>query len=518
MALRKIFFFSAAFIILLGIACQQSAPGQPTPFQPGDPLPFATPGVVPATGVYIPVVSSDPSHPILTPTPDDPHILPTPRTEEEEYVVQSGDTLGRIARAFNVSLEAIIAANELANPDLLSVGQRLIIPAPEPTAPGPGFKIIPDSELVYGPASAGWDVEGFIVQQGGYLSQYYEEVDDLGGETFSGALIVARVAAQYSLNPRLLLAVLEYQSGWVTQKLPAEDKLVFPMGATDDWRKGLYRQLAYAANNLNRGYYTWKVNGVGQWNLTDGSMVPINPTINAATAGVQYFFSLQNDYAGWQQAVSEQGLFAVYQSFFGYPFSYALEPLLPRGLLQPPLQLPFEEDVEWAFTGGPHGGWGDGSAWAALDFAPHAEALGCVLSDAWVVAAADGLVIRSEYGEVVQDLDTNGLQSSDGLEQTGWTLLYMHIDSNGRVDVGTYLRAGERIGHPSCEGGVSSGTHLHLARRYNGEWIPADQQLPFVLDGWVSRGAYYEYDGYLEKNGVTIEAWAGLSDENKISR
>lgn len=81
------------------------------------------------------------------------------------------------------------------------------------------------------------------------------------------------------------------------------------------------------------------------------------------------------------------------------------------------------------------------------------------------------------------------------------------------------MKVGERVGHPSCEGGVSSGTHLHVARRYNGEWIPADQTLPFVLDGWVSRGTGQEYDGYLEREGGAIEAWGGgRSDLNAIQR
>jgi hypothetical protein len=65
---------------------------------------------------------------------------------------------------------------------------------------------------------------------------------------------------------------------------------------------------------------------------------------------------------------------------------------------------------------------------------------------------------------------------------------------------------------------VSTGTHLHLARRYNGEWITADQGLPFVLDGWVSMGQGSEYDGYLIKNGKTVEAWEGRDPINAIRR
>jgi hypothetical protein len=363
--------------------------------------------------------------------------------------------------------------------------------------------------LVYGPLTTNFDISEFVKSKNGYLANYREEVD---GERVGGAAILQRVAQEYSVNPRLLLAVLEYQSGWLTRSNPADEKLDYPMGVPESWRKGLYQQLAWAANTLNRGYYLWRVNGVGTWTLADGSVVSIDPTINAGTAGVQGLFAVLYDRTGWDQVVSESGLFKVYFEQFGYPFDYAVEPLLPAALTQPTLQLPFEAGLLWAFTGGPHGGWGSSSAWAALDFAPPGEALGCVQSDAWVVAVADGLIVRAGRGAVVQDL------GNDGLEQTGWTVLYMHIETRERVQEGVILRAGERIGHPSCEGGFSSGTHVHLARRYNGEWIPADQQIPFVLDGWTSQGAGIEYDGYLVRDGKSIEAWEGYYPENQIQR
>jgi murein DD-endopeptidase MepM/ murein hydrolase activator NlpD len=136
-----------------------------------------------------------------------------------------------------------------------------------------------------------------------------------------------------------------------------------------------------------------------------------------------------------------------------------------------------------------------------------------VTSDAWVVAAANGVIVRAENGAVIQDLD------NDGYEQTGWDILYMHIETRDRVQPGTYVVAGERIGHPSCEGGVSNGTHVHLARKYNGEWIAADGNLPFNLDGWISSGNGVEYDGYLTRGGTQLEAMEGVFDGiNQISK
>ena len=105
-----------------------------------------------------------------------------------------------------------------------------------------------------------------------------------------------------------------------------------------------------------------------------------------------------------------------------------------------------------------------------------------------------------------------------GLAQTGWVVLYMHVEGRERVNVGDYLQAGQRVGHPSCEGGISTGTHLHLARRYNGEWIPADQGLVFDLDGWVSSGTGVEYDGFLTFGNRVIEAESKPSPESMIHR
>lgn len=129
-----------------------------------------------------------------------------------------------------------------------------------------------------------------------------------------------------------------------------------------------------------------------------------------------------------------------------------------------------------------------------------------------MVALAGGQIVRTAQGTVIEDLD------GDGLEQTGWTILYLHVDSSGRVEPGTAVRAGDRIGHASCEGGVSNGTHVHIARRYNGEWIPADGPVPFVLDGWVSSGNSIEYDGFLTRNEQSIEAADGRSPANQIGR
>jgi murein DD-endopeptidase MepM/ murein hydrolase activator NlpD len=124
---------------------------------------------------------------------------------------------------------------------------------------------------------------------------------------------------------------------------------------------------------------------------------------------------------------------------------------------------------------------------------------------------APGLIVRSGKGYIIQDLD------GDGLEQTGWVLLYLHL-VDIKVKVGDWVETSDLLGHPSCEGGVATGTHLHIARKYNGEWIPADGPLPFVLSGWEAHAGADAYIGTLTRGDLTIPSSIYGSGESLIAR
>ena len=214
-------------------------------------------------------VSTD--NPQFEPTPDPERILPAIRTQTETYIVRSGDTIISIAARYGIGPNTLAEANQLADPDTINTGLELTIPVPDPMPQGPENKLIPDSELVYGPSSVDFDIKDFISDAGGYLTTYSEELD---GVVYSGADVINKVAQDFSVNPRLLLAILEYQSGWVTQPAPFNASLKNPLGINNTWRTGLYHQLIWAADNLNRGYYLWRVNGISSWVLLDEKVVP----------------------------------------------------------------------------------------------------------------------------------------------------------------------------------------------------------------------------------------------------
>jgi len=65
----------------------------------------------------------------------------SPPSPAQIHIVQPGETLTRIASRYGTTISAIVAVNDLANPSLIFVGQRLAIP-------GPASKALPSRPFV----------------------------------------------------------------------------------------------------------------------------------------------------------------------------------------------------------------------------------------------------------------------------------------------------------------------------------------------------------------------------------
>lgn len=417
------------------------------------------------------------------------------------YFTQSGDTLPALAMRFGVAVEEISSNDVIPATGLITPGTLLVIPQRLGEDTSPATIALPDSEIVFSPSALDFDVDKFVADAGGYLSTYKQYLGTGGWTT--GAQVVKRVAIENSINPRLLLALLEYQGGWVygqPRNLALTD---YPLGYIDSPGKGLYAQLAWAVQQLSLGYYGWRAGILTELPFANGSRLRMSPVLNGGTAALQYLFAqLEPPERLAGIMLGENSITSLHESMFGSPWLRAqgVEPLYPTTLTQPMLDLPFAMGQTWSLTGGPHSAWGKDGALAAVDFAPSADATGCAVSPDWVTAVAPGLVVRSQYGVVVVDMD------GDGYEQTGWAILYLHMAASGRIPVGTVVDFGDPIGHPSCEGGNATGSHLHIARKYNGEWILADGPLPFTLSGCVAHAGDAPYKGSMTCGDLTVIA------------
>ena len=437
----------------------------------------------------------------LAPTP-----VPAPTSERPkygpgelvDYTAQNGDTLPALAARFNTTVDEIREANPIIPLDATTMppGMPMKIPIYYLPLWGTAYQSIPDHAFVNGPAQIGFSTSAFVAGTSGWLKHYRVYA---GERMRTGAEAVDYIAQNYSISPQLLLALLEYQTGALTQ--PATPSGKYMLGFRRVNYESPYLQLIIAANTLNNGYYNWRAGRLTEIELLDETLFRPDPWQNAGSVALQHYFSRL--YAGepFFAAIGPEGLARVYHTFFGDPWADPVI-ILPGSLQQPALQFPFGPGQIWAYTGGPHTGWGTGEPLSAIDFAPASDTTGCVTvePDQYATAMADGLVLRSDIDGTVIDLD------KDGDERTGWTLYYLHLATEAKAPLGREIKAGEPVGYPSCEGGHVTGTHVHIARKYNGEWILADGPVAFNLEGWIAHNGTREYKGTLTRGGAVVTA------------
>lgn len=464
-------------------------------------------GCVPERPRYIisPVVEAT-EEILLTATPFDQRPVYEPGTLVD-YIAQSGDTLEHLAWRFGGTRREILFHNPDIPEDITTLppGYPMKMPIYYKPFWGTSYQIIPDAAFVNGPDAIDFDTKAFLRATPGWFKNFRGSVDGVG---MTAADMINRYATNYSLNPKLLLALLEYQTGAISNPNRDAEKeeafLGFPQS-----HPGVSAQLSLVVNKLNDCFYRYVNKEVDHISFSDGLLENIDPWQNAATVALQLYFSQLYEGETYKRAIGPDGFAKTFTGMFGNPWSGNLT-VLHGSLTQPEMRLPFQKGSVWSYTGGPHSAWGTGKPWAAIDFAPPLLTQGCVKTEQFALAVADGVVARTDVGTVMLDLD------GDGDERTGWVILYLHVAEEGRVKTGDVLKQGDRVGYPSCEGGKSTGTHVHLARKYNGQWIPAASEvLPFNLSGWIPVESQIAYQGWLKKGEFTVRA-STLSDSESM--
>ena len=420
-----------------------------------------------------------------------------------DYVVQSGDNLDLLSLRFGTTPSEILFSNPEIPQDVTTLPPGYPMKMPIYYVPflGPSYQIIPDAAFVYGPDLSDFDLRVFLDSANGWFKNYGAFIQE---KYRNSAGVIKYYAENYSLNPKLLLALVEYQTGALSNPQRDQTKESTFLGF-ENYHRSVELQISYAADLLNDGFYRYFKGESTSMILDDGTVENIDPWQNSATVALYYYFSQVYKGEAYKKAIGPDGFAKTFQELFGDPWQRDLT-VLPGSLTQPQFILPFQDGTTWSYTGGPHTGWGSRKPWAAIDFAPPSLTQGCVETEQYALAVADGIVARVDIGTVMLDLD------GDGDERTGWVVLYLHMAEEGRVKVGDRLKQGDKVGRPSCEGGSATGTHVHLARKYNGQWIPAAWSvLPFNLEGWTPVEGVAAYQGTLVRGNQVVRA-STLSD------
>ena len=256
--------------------------------------PFATLTFLPTlTGSPLPLFLT-----LLTPTGTaTPVALTVPPGSSISYVSQSGDSLDVVAIHFGVSPSEITSPVPLPATGFINPGTLLFMPnALSQTITTLSQPILPDSELVDSPSAVGFDINAYVNSAGGVLSTFTDFHPPVGSiSIISGAEAVRLISIGSSISPRLLLALIQYYTGWVQgpPKPGLDEKNLFgyPYPAYNPDTPTLYQPLRPVIQDLLTGYYGWRAGKLSTLTFPDGTSLRIAPGLNAGSVALQYFFS-----------------------------------------------------------------------------------------------------------------------------------------------------------------------------------------------------------------------------------
>ena len=169
-------------------------------------------GCVPPAGGIIPETTAIPDQPaprvIITPLPTREQFSPG---QLVDYTAQDGDTVVALAARFNTTVGEIQTSNPVLPQTTTTLPPGLPLKIPIYYLPlwGSPYHILPDAFFVNGPEQIGFTAVDYVSKTKGWLKDYRVYAYD-GWRT--GAEVVDYVGMSYSISPRLLLALLEYQT------------------------------------------------------------------------------------------------------------------------------------------------------------------------------------------------------------------------------------------------------------------------------------------------------------------
>ncbi|RJE78014.1 peptidase M23 [Pseudoalteromonas sp. MSK9-3] len=335
---------------------------------------------------------------------------------------------------------------------------------------------IDENEFVFNNTLQTQDWDAFFYRNAPHLLEFKE--------------IILHWAGHSSINPKLLLALMELQSNVLSE--PTKLNIVSPFGTLSD-KLGFAEQVQDLAITLNQRFYQFaqKIEEKtlqGPINSATSSLVSVlsNTQVHPSDALhqlIDIYDTLSNTSLLLSQnhtvTITEQPSNNFYMSF-PWPSGYA-----------------------W-YSGGAHSNTGSGYPYSSLDFNNGSGGWGS--NTPWVQAAHGGTVTR---------------YSSCNIRVThssGYATQYYHM-SNLRYQTGDVINSGAWLGRYAnnksqalCQGGQSSGPHVHFSLLNNGRFTSLHN---WYISNYRIDVGNSNYDDncrnfYFEKNGYRTCAWRAL--------
>lgn len=372
------------------------------------------------------------------------------------------------------ALLALVAVPIAAQPIQHADGP--IKPAPQDPltlfADGVSARWIEDAEFVYGPALLDFDVRAYLATAAPHLVPQAEAISHWTGH--------------YSISPRVLLAVLEMQSGVMTNPAALANPSAGLVAGADAGE-----QIRALVASLFVDFYAFREAAAGQpRSLNAATFALLNLFRSAAPAG----FSPQ-------AADDARTRFRdAYARLFPTPALNAVVGDLPGGALPPSnfLQFPWKNNSSWFFNG-THTTSGSGSfPMSSIDFTR-------TWSLVWGNNTSTDYVVAAHAGTVTVFSTCNVRVTAPN----GWATNYYHLEglvvANGQQvaanqTIGVYA---DDLANALCQGGSSTGPHVHFSLLQNGAHVPIDgaQLSDFLVH--AGRTSYDSDPNYMWLQSVT---------------
>ena len=352
--------------------------------------------------------------------------------------------------------------------------------------------LVSDGQFVWGPNVGDFDIGGFLAERGSPLAEYAPDIE--------------LWASYSSVNPKVLIAVLELRHGWVSgisYSLPEEEIRT----TIEDTAMGL-------ASTFYEHLHTW---GAGRPAFTpvptfgpsvllrDGSAASLDPSQSSGTVALMAAMAADIGSAGYESKFA--GMTRDFRTIFGamFPESDPLDTsneILPQEA--PPdslFQLPIPLGAEWVASG-PHS-WNGGSwppPFSSIDFFTGGGTCAAPPNQ-YAVAAAHGSVNRPQGYSCWLEIDHGA----------GWVTSYYHLQN---LYSGAPLNRGGKVGTIACEtcaGGFSTGPHVHFTLKYNGAYASLEG---VKFSGWkVNVGSVPYNSGSFEREATILPAYSRIVND-----
>lgn len=295
----------------------------------------------------------------------------------------------------------------------------------------------------------------------------------VGGRSQSFTDVLVSLSHLYSVSPRLLLSLMELQSGVLSTSTPSSEQLAWAAGfrGENGNRRGVFNQLRWLTRELRaamRDYALLGPEALPPLTFADGSQVAASPDLSRyvlSRALAPTTMPGQLDPLLWAVAPTYQRLFDLDPRLKPIDWPAPSEPFLTRPTERNfPVTSFFDHDAPFLRENGSvHTFWGRAETDRSFAYDGHTGWDYALGPPDRVLAAAPGRVVFAGFSDDGCPTPAGGVIIDHG---NGYRTLYWHL---ARVSV----TAGETVDRGAVIGiagdtGCARGAHLHLQVQYLG--------------------------------------------------